>query len=231
MKKVYIVILLALLVTSCYGQSNSNLSTNRRATIFLNKRLNIEDYKIEKLNYSHFVIKDSLSSFFTGKIDTISIDDVTIDLKIPISIDTIFYSISNEKRSLELDNQNCVSYAFENLFRTNGIECTPLFGSFTLITDDNSTELLLKRFCNLYSSSSINLPNTLQNKSIIACYDKKEKLIHMAFYYNNLFYSKNGGGVLHTVYNHFKEILLHYPKVKHVKLFKIKDPSEVISTH
>lgn len=222
MRNIYITIISILLAINSYGQTNPKPSVNRRATTFLNNRLKIKDYKIEKMDYTPFEIKDSLTSFLSGKVDTISIDKITIDLRASILGDTILYSKSNEKRSLEEDNQNCISYAFENLFKTNGIDAAPLFGAFTLVIDNNSTELLLKRFCDLYDSCGTKLPNTLQNKSLIACYDKNEDCIHMIFYYDNLFYSKNGGGTLHTVYQHFKDILLHYPKIEHIKLFKIK---------
>lgn len=44
----------------------------------------------------------------------------------------------------------------------------------------------------------------------------------MAFYYNNSFYSKNGGGVLHTVYKRFSDIKRHYPEIKYIRTYKIK---------
>ena len=168
-------------------------------------------------------MKDSISSFFLGKVDTVSIDKVTIDLKVSILGDTILYSVSNEERSTEEDNQNCISYAFENLFESNGIKSAPLCCQFTLITDNSSADLLLNKFCDPYTSLGIGLPDSLQNKSLIVCYDKNKALIHMAFYYNNSFYSKNGGGVLHTVYKRFSDIKRHYPEIKYIRTYKIKD--------
>lgn len=57
----------------------------------------------------------------------------------------------------------------------------------TLITDNSSVDLLLNKFCDPYTSLGIGLPDSLQNKSLIVCYDKNKALIHMAFYYNNSF--------------------------------------------
>ena len=92
----------------------------------------------------------------------------------------------------------------------------------TLITDNSSVDLLLNKFCDPYTSLGIGLPDSLQNKSLIVCYDKNKALIHMAFYYNNSFYSKNGGGVLHTVYKRFSDIKRHYPEIKYIRTYKIK---------
>lgn len=89
-------------------------------------------------------------------------------------------------------------------------------------TDNSSADLLLNKFCDPYTSLGIGLPDSLQNKSLIVCYDKNKALIHMAFYYNNSFYSKNGGGVLHTVYKRFSDIKRHYPEIKYIRTYKIK---------
>lgn len=143
MRKINFIIILLLSSICCFGQGASASSINRRATLFLNKRVGIKDYKIGKPDYTCIKMKDSISSFFLGKVDTVSIDKVTIDLKVSILGDTILYSVSNEERSTEEDNQNCISYAFENLFESNGIKSAPLCCQFTLITDNSSADLLL----------------------------------------------------------------------------------------
>ena len=180
MRKINFIIILLLSSICCFGQGASASSINRRATLFLNKRVGIKDYKIGKPDYTCIKMKDSISSFFLGKVDTVSIDKVTIDLKVSILGDTILYSVSNEE------------------------------------------DLLLNKFCDPYTSLGIGLPDSLQNKSLIVCYDKNKALIHMAFYYNNSFYSKNGGGVLHTVYKRFSDIKRHYPEIKYIRTYKIK---------
>lgn len=229
MRKTYFIIIFILSSFCCFGQDVPNLSINRKATLFLNKHAGIKDYKIGKPDYTYIEMKDSINSFFSGKIDTLSIDKVTIDLKVPILGDTILYSVSNEKRNSEEDNQNCISYAFENLFESNGIKSAPLCCRFTLITDNSSADLLLNKFCDPYTTLETDLPDSLQNKSLIVCYDKNKTLIHMAFYYNDSFYSKNGGGVLHTIYKRFSDIKRHYPGIKYMKVFKIKDQYQQIN--
>lgn len=89
MRKINFIIILLLSSICCFGQGASASSINRRATLFLNKRVGIKDYKIGKPDYTCIKMKDSISSFFLGKVDTVSIDKVTIDLKVSILGDTI----------------------------------------------------------------------------------------------------------------------------------------------
>ena len=78
MRKINFIIILLLSSICCFGQAASASSINRRATLFLNKRVGIKDYKIGKPDYTCIKMKDSISSFFLGKVDTVSIDKVTI---------------------------------------------------------------------------------------------------------------------------------------------------------
>ncbi|WP_373208014.1 hypothetical protein [Phocaeicola vulgatus] len=74
MRKINFIIILLLSSICCFGQGVSASSINRRATLFLNKRVGIKDYKIGKPDYTCIKMKDSISSFFLGKVDTVSID-------------------------------------------------------------------------------------------------------------------------------------------------------------
>lgn len=116
MRKINFIIILLLSSICCFGQGASASSINRRATLFLNKRVGIKDYKIGKPDYTCIKMKDSISSFFLGKVDTVSIDKVTIDLKVSILGDTILYSVSNEERSTEEDTIKTVFHTLLKIY-------------------------------------------------------------------------------------------------------------------
>lgn len=52
MRKINFIIILLLSSICCFGQGASASSINRRATLFLNKRVGIKDYKIGKPDYT-----------------------------------------------------------------------------------------------------------------------------------------------------------------------------------
>jgi len=98
-----------------------------------------------------------------------------------------------ENTSLTNAYQTCISYAFENIFKYNGIEPYPIFSYKTIVDNKNISSicnLLLKKIDTIDKKKVDKYK--IPEKSFILFKDANGESIHACFYMDNKIWSKNG---------------------------------------
>lgn len=125
-------------------------------------------------------------------------------------------------------SQNCACYAFECVFRAHGIDPAPFFTWQTVIPEEAILPLLghlldLQRTLSIPRNTKkwVKELSFTQN-AIYVCRDVEQRPIHLFFFRDGRFWSKNGGVFPHTSYNSLLPILKHYENTVEIEEYTLK---------
>lgn len=113
-------------------------------------------------------------------------------------------------------SQNCASYALECVLRAEGIDPAPFFTWETVVPKESFTPLIERL---LIPRRELAIPKntrkwaretTFTPNALYVCYDQTGEPIHLFFYRDGRFWSKNGGVFAHVSYGSILSILKHY---------------------
>lgn len=113
------------------------------------------------------------------------------------------------------NDQTCIFYALEGIFRTNQVDPRPIITRNTNFCEPKELNAFFDYFfvaeskydCRWKALKKVSLPNNC----ILAFLNDYNEIIHAVFYHDNLFYTKNGLFVP-AVYSSLKPILKHYSR-------------------
>lgn len=110
--------------------------------------------------------------------------------------------------------QTCISYAFENIFKYNGIEPAPIFSYRTMVNDKDLMHIidkfLIKETCFDVKDKKLE-KYKFPEKTFILFYNKEGKHIHACYFMDGRIWSKNGN-FPYTSYLHIQSILKYIYK-------------------
>ncbi len=135
--------------------------------------------------------------------------------------------------SIKTGAQNCYTYALERYFDKNGTFNQDLFGKYSSI-DRRSAEKILnnyfKKIAEIPTRPKRNLKNTIPSDVLLAFVNKSGWAIHLVYFHEGIFYSKNG--VFKPIeFQSLKKFLnQRYWDTKKIVIYKI-DNQKVKSTY
>lgn len=139
--------------------------------------------------------------------DTIRVHAQHPELKLDSRFDRVFSKVDTSQFSKEefiervlkgvkTGGQNCYSYALEKYFENDPTFSQSLFGESTSIGAKSVQKILTNYFEGITEFSTKpkhNLQKSIPNNTILALFNKRDRLIHFIYYRDAVFYSKNGG--------------------------------------
>lgn len=138
------------------------------------------------------------------------------ETEIALLIDSM-YRCKSKYDVLHNSLQTCISYAWECLFRTNGIDPEPVCFTRSVYPHMWQGDPFMDTFFTKGESYLVRKTNMkkvlLPEKSVLAFYDKDNSLLHAIFYMNHRIYSKNGL-FPYTTYPNLTEVLKRYEPYK-----------------
>lgn len=113
------------------------------------------------------------------------------------------------------NNQTCIFYALEGIFRTNQVNPEPIITRNTNFCNPKELNAFFDRFFTIESKHTCRWKTckdiTLPDNCILVFLDDYNEIIHAVFYHNRLFYTKNGLFVP-AVFSSLQPILKHYSR-------------------
>lgn len=126
--------------------------------------------------------------------------------------------------------QNCACYAIECLLRANGIDPAPFFTWETTVPEEavvpllgrltaRGRELRVPKNPRKWAQQTVFAPD-----AIYVCLDSGGAAIHLFFYRDGRFWSKNGAILPHVSYGSVLSILRHYDKTVTLAEYTFREP-------
>jgi hypothetical protein len=129
-------------------------------------------------------------------------------------------------RLLKIGGQNCYSYALEKYFCYNEVFNQNIFSKSTRIDRESLEKILNNYFINIDEFSTRpkrNLKKTISNDVIIAFVNKSNWTIHLIYYCDDIFYTKNGVFKPNEFQSLKKFLKKHYWDTKKIIIYKIDE--------
>lgn len=136
---------------------------------------------------------------------------------------------TEEGRKLFIQNmktwgQNCFSYALEKYFTNNGLANQDVFNKRTTIGMETIHQVIdgyFKEILTFSTHPKRNLKTKIPNDVLLAFLNPSDLIIHTVYYYNGIFYTKNGGFKA-SKFNSLKKFLKeNYLDTKTIKVFRL----------
>lgn len=126
--------------------------------------------------------------------------------------------------------QNCACYAIECLLRANGIDPAPFFTWETTVPLDAVAPLLGRLTIRRRELGVPKNPRKWARETVFApdalyvCLDSAGEAIHLFFYRDGRFWSKNGAIMPHVSYGSVLSVLRHYDKTATLVEYTYREP-------
>ncbi len=224
--KNFVVILLFCLISKIsFGQSNTQNSSSFNIGYSVYKTIKAKPYSDVKLI---LWLRDTITVGIQHK--EIKFDSTYVDRYRRAFKDSTLYrtkeDIDEFIRFTKIGAQNCYSYAFEKYFENNSTFDQKLFGSSTSI-DRTSAEKILNNYFTVkeefLTKPSKNLKKVIPNDVLLAFINNKDWSIHLVYYKDETFYSKNGYFKPIEFQSLKKFLKKNYWDTKKIRIYKIDD--------
>ncbi|MGC6431366.1 MAG: hypothetical protein ACON5F_10030 [Jejuia sp.] len=225
LKNFIVPLLFCLVANSLFGQSNAQNDTpikiGYRVYETVKSKPNSDVKRV-------FWLQDTITVGIQH--ETIKIDSTYINRYRRAFKDSTLYrtqeDIDKFIRFVKTSGQNCYSYAFEKYFENNSDFNQNLFGNSTSI-DRISAEKILKNYFiatdEFLTKPAKNLKRIIPNNVLLAFVNNKDWSIHLVYYNDKTFYSKNGAFKPIQFQSLKKFLKKRYWDTVKIRIYKIND--------